>query len=117
MTGYPVHGELAGVTATTGVAVILYTSGGVVVRAIGTNEFLVVTDFSIFSETGGNLFLCADSKAAGRYLFNAVLDAKGGESRHYSTPYRCPRGFGLKLFGVNSNVDSVMVQGYITTGG
>lgn len=109
-----VHGEaILDGDASAGIAVILYEKGSVTVRSLQTGEFLHVTDFQIYTETGGDISLAADSKAAGRYLMHGTLDAKGGAIVHLSRPYICPRGTGLKLFGATTNINSAIIEGFI----
>lgn len=110
-----VHGEaIYDGDSSGGVAMILYESGSVTVRTLGADEYLVVTDVTFFTEAGGDLFLVADSKAAGRYLLVAGMAGNGGYDKQYKTSYRCPKGKGLKLFGVATHRDMAIIEGYIT---
>jgi len=115
MRGEPVHGEsITDGDASGGVAVKLYGAGTVTERVLGTKETLHVTDVQVLSETGGDVSLVADSKAAGRYVVHGTVDAKGGIVLHFMEPYVCPVGKGLKLFGIATNIDSCLIQGFIT---
>ena len=113
--GYDVHGEsITDGAANGGIAVTLYENGSVVERdALVSPETLYVTDVQIGSETGGDTSLVADSKAAGRYLFHATLDAKDTVSIHFSKPFVCPRGKGLKFYGAGSNLNTCIIEGFI----
>jgi len=115
MGSYNVHGEsITDGDASGGIAVTLYDSGSPnTERTLLATEVLHVTDVQIVSESGGEVSLVADSKAAGRYLVHAILDAKGGIISHFSSPYVCPRGTGLKLFGIAQGLDVCLVQGFI----
>ena len=72
-----------------------------------------ITDVQIYCETGGDIWLVSDSKAAGRYVVHAAVDAKGGMVLHFSKPFICPRGKGLKFFGAATNINSCLVEGFI----
>lgn len=112
--GDPIHGEiLDDGDSSSGVAVVLYTSGSTTVRVLGSREVLHITDIKIVTETGGTISLVSDSKADGRYLFHGVLDAKGGVVVHDASPFVCPPGTGLKLFGAATNLDTCIVEGFV----
>jgi len=112
---YSVHGEsITDGDASGGVAVTLYDSGSPnTVRVLLAGEVLHITDIQILCETGGDVWLVADSKAAGRYLLHGTLDAKGEIIKHYSKPYVCPHGTGLKFYGVATNINSCIIEGFI----
>ena len=77
MYGHGIHGEaIIDGAANGGIAVILYTSGSVTVRTLGSTEVLHITDVQLLCETGADLWLVADSKAAGRYVVHGTVDAK-----------------------------------------
>lgn len=116
MLGEPVHGEaILDGDASGGIAVILYKAGTTTVRTLAAGEYLHVVDVLIGNETGADTWLVADSKAAGRYVFHATMGAKGRERLHfYDRPYVCPKGTGLKLYGAASNINSCIIEGYIT---
>jgi uncharacterized protein (DUF1684 family) len=114
MGSYSVHGEsITDGNASGGVAVTLYDSGSTDVRTLLTTEVLYVTDARIQCETGADVFLVADSKAAGRYVVHGTVDAKGGVILHFSKPYACPKGKGLKFYGAATNINSCLIEGFI----
>ena len=114
MTGFSIHGEaILDGDASGGVAVILYESGSVGVRELRTTEILYVVDVQLLCETGGDIWLVADSKAAGRYVAHGSVDAKGGIVLHFNKPFACPRGKGLKFYGAASNINSCLIEGFI----
>ena len=111
---YNVHGEaIIDGDASGGIAVILYDKGSVNVRTLKAGEFLYVTDIQLLSETGADLWLVADSKAAGRYVAHGTVDAKGGIILHLNSPYCCSRGIGLKFYGAGDNINSCVIEGFI----
>ena len=113
--GYPIHGEIiVDGDASGGVAVVLYTSGTTDVRTLAASEFLVITDIQIIVEASADISLVADSKAAGRYLVHGNVAANGGVVRSLLSPYRCPRGVGLKFYGGGQAESACIVEGYIT---
>lgn len=115
MQGDGIHGEIiTDGDASGGVSVVLYEDGSTTARTLADTEFLVVTDIQISTEVGGLVSLVADSKAAGRYLVHMTLDAKGGVVQRLSEPYACPRGTGLKFFGIATGLDVCLIQGFIT---
>lgn len=113
---YQVHGEaIKDGDASGGVAIILYNSGSVVVRTLAPTEFLVITDVFISDETGGDTWLVADSKAAGRYIVHASFAAQSGVDKVLKSPYRCPRGVTPKFYGSNAATISIcIIEGFIT---
>ncbi len=112
---FEVHGEaILDDDASGGIAVILYDSGSTTVRTLLSTEFLHVTDIQVLSETGADLWVVADSKAAGRYVVHGTVDAKGGIVVHFNKPYVCPKGKGLTFFGAASNINSCLIEGFIT---
>ena len=115
--GYSIHGEaILDGDASGGVAVVLYESGSTTVRTLGATEFLHITDVQLLCETGADLWLVADSKAAGRYVAHGTVDGKGGIVLHFTKPFLCPRGKGLKFYGAASNINSCIVEGFIREG-
>lgn len=112
---FSVHGEsITDGNASGGVAVTLYNSSSPnTVRTLLAGEVLHVTDVQIYCETGGDIWLVADSKAAGRYVAHAAVDAKGGMVLHFSKPFICPAGTGLKLYGAATNLNICLVEGFI----
>lgn len=121
LRGDPVHGEcITDGDASGGIAVVLYrpsafTAAGVaVVRTLEDNERLYVTDVQILCETGGDVSLCADGKVAGEYVAHGTVDAKGGIILHFQQPRACAPGTGLTLFGAATNINSCIIEGYIT---
>jgi len=114
MGSYEVHGEsITDGDASAGVAVQLYDSGSVVERTLLATEVLHVTDVQLLTETGADISLVADSKAAGRYVAHGTVDAKGGIVLHFSKPFVCPRGKGLVFYGATTNINSCLMQGFI----
>lgn len=113
---YEVHGEaIIDGNASDGIAVVLYNSGSVDVRALGTKEFLHVTDLHITMESSGKDYsVVADSKAAGRYLAYGQSYAAMIIDIHLSKPYVCPRGKGLVFFGSNDKMSACIIEGFIT---
>lgn len=112
---FEVHGEaILDGDADAGIAVILYEKGSVTVRTLAAGEFLHVVDAQLYCETGGNISLVADSLAAGRYLVHGTVNAKGGMIVHFNRPYTCPRGTGLKFWGASTNLNSCLIEGFIT---
>lgn len=111
---YSVHGEsITDGDASGGIAVTLYNSGSVTARTLSLTEVFYITDVQIYCETGGDVWLVADSKAAGRYVVHGAVDAKGGMIVHFNKPFACPRGKGLKFFGAATNINSCLVEGFI----
>ena len=111
---FSVHGEaIKDGNASGGEAVILYNSGSVDVRTLAATEVLYITDVQLLCETGADLWLVADSKAAGRYVAHGTVDAKGGVILHFSKPYACPKGKGLKFYGATTNINSCLIEGFI----
>ena len=109
-----VHGEsITDGDASGGIAVTLYENGSVTARTLVATEVLYITDVQIGCETGADCSVVADSKAAGRYLFHATLDAKDVVSIHFSKPFVCVKGKGLKLFGATTNINSCLIEGFI----
>ena len=114
MGSYLVHGEsITDGNASAGVAVQLYDSGSVVERTLLATEVLHITDVQILCETGADIWLVADSKAAGRYVAHGTVDAKGGIVLHLSKPFVCPRGKGLVFYGAATNINSCLIEGFI----
>ena len=70
---------------------------------------------TIICEDGGDVYLCADGKVAGEYVFVANLAANGGVTIQLKTPFRCARGTTLVFYGVGADLDICLIQGYITT--
>ena len=123
LRGEPVHGEcITDGDASAGIPVVLYepgnfTAAGIaVVRELTADEILYVTDVQILCETGGDIFLCADGKVAGEYVAHGALDAKGGIILHFEQPRGGAPGTGLKLFGAATNINSCIIEGFITQG-
>ena len=111
---FSVHGEsITDGDASGGIAVTLYANGSTTTRTLVSTEVLYVTDVQIGCETGADVWLVADSKAAGRYLFLGTLDAKDVISIHFSKPFVCPKGKGLKFYGASTNINSCTVEGFI----
>jgi hypothetical protein len=111
---FSIHGEaLIDGNASGGIAVTLYDSGSVDVRTLGAKEVLYVTDVQILCETGADVWLVADSKAAGRYVAHGTVDAKGGIVLHFRKPFVCPPGTGLKFYGATTNINSCLIEGFI----
>lgn len=114
MAGYSIHGEsLTDGNASGGVAFTLYESASTTTRTLTSKEVLYITDLQIFCETGGDVWVVADTKAAGRYITHASLDAKGGIILHFQKPYACPKGKVPKLFGAASNLNIGLMEGFI----
>jgi hypothetical protein len=114
MNGYGVHGEsITDGDSSGGIAVTLYTHGGVTERTLAADEVLYVSDVRIQCENGGDISLVADSKAAGRYVVHGSVDAKGGIVLHFQTPYACPVGKGLKFYGAAANLNVCLIEGFI----
>ncbi len=114
-SSFSVHGEsITDGDSSSGVAVILYDSGSVEVRALKSTEVLHITDMQIYNETGGDTWLVVDAKEAGRYIVFASFDAKGGIVHHFSKPFVCPKGVVPKLFGAASNINSCLIEGFIS---
>lgn len=116
--GYLVHGEaILDGDSSGGVDVILYEKGSTTVRTLATGEFLHICHVQVGNETGSDTWLVSDSKAAGRYVYHAVLGAKGRERLFMSgCPYTCPRGKGLKFYGASTNLNTCIIEGFITEG-
>ncbi len=117
MIGNPVHGEsITDGSTSSGVAVTLYTAGGVAERTLGASEVLHVTDVQMYNEVGGDTFLCADGKVAGEYVAQAALDAKGGIILKKGIPFSCAPGTGLVFFGAGSGRNVCIIEGFIMEG-
>lgn len=117
MAGYSIHGEaIIDGDASGGITVLFYESGSVVARTLGAAEVLHVSDAALTSETGGDLWLCADGKVAGEYVAHGTVDAKGGIILHLRKPFVCAPGTGLTFFGAATNINSCIVEGWITEG-
>ena len=115
--GRPFHAELIDDGNTSGgESLTLYASGTVTEITLANGEWLHITDIQISTETGGVVYLCADGKVDGEYIFAATLDAKDFISHHFSQPRACAAGTGLKFFGISTNLDTCFVEGYITKG-
>lgn len=114
---FEIHGEsITDGDASGGIAVTLYEKGSNTVRTLGATEFLHITDIQILCETGADVSLVADSKAVGRYLVHGTVDAKGGVITRLLRPYICPRGTGLKFYGATTNLNTCIIEGFITEG-
>lgn len=114
MAGYSVHGEsITDGNASGGITVTLYENGGVTTRTLTSTEILYITDVQIYCETGGDIWLVADSKVAGRYIVHGAVDAKGGMVINFSKPYVCPKGKVPKLYGAASNLNICLIEGFI----
>lgn len=114
-SSFEVHGEiLLDGDASGGLAVVLYDSGSSEIRTLEANEVLHVTDVQLMCETGADCALVADSKAAGKYLFHGTLDAKDAIILRYNKPYVCPVATGLKFYGANTNLNSCIIEGWIS---
>ena len=111
--GEPVHGEVVSADASGGVAVILYSDGGVTVRTLASTEFLTVTDVVGISTAGGAYALVADTDAAGRRIVKGNADALGGIAHSFNTPRTCPKGVTPKFIADAGQVD-VVITGFIT---
>ncbi len=114
--GEPVHGELItdGNSATLTV-LVLYTSGGVVVRTLVTGEFLNITDVSIVTEDGADtLLVAAATDTAGLRIVAGKFAANGGIDKHFSTPFVCPDGVTPYFKSAAANYNSCLIEGYIT---
>lgn len=123
LRGESIHGEcIIDGDASAGIPVVLYrpsafTAAGVaVVRSLTAKEILYITDVQIFCETGGDVSLCADGKVAGEYVTHGTLDAKGGIILHFEQPRACAPGTGLVFFGAATNINSCIIEGFITQG-
>lgn len=115
LIGEPVHGEaIIDGDASGGIAVVLYKAGTTTVRTLAADEWLHICHVIIGCETGGDVAVAADSKAAGRYLYHATMGAKGREWLCCHRPFVCPKGKGLKLFGIATNLNTCIVEGFIT---
>ncbi len=114
--GEPVHGELIKDGDSSTLAVLtLYMSGTTTERTLGDDERLCITDVSIRNETGGDTFLVAGAAAAaGKYIFYGSVIAKDGVERHYTEPYACPLGVVPYFAGAGSNLNSCIIEGFIT---
>jgi len=114
---FSVHGEsITDGNASGGIAVTLYESGSTTVRTLGAKEVLHVTDVRIQLESDYPASLVSDSKAAGRYLVHGRMSAKGGVIIHFSKPYVCPPGTGLKFYGADNNLNTCLIEGFIREG-
>lgn len=115
LRGEPVHGEsITDGDASGGIAIVLYTPGTVTVRNLAADEVLWVTDVQIVTQDGGDIWLCADGKVAGEYVAHGVFAALGGIVTHFEQPRACAPGTGLVFFGVAANIDSCIIEGFIT---
>ena len=113
--GNPIHGEsITDGNASSGIAVTLYDGGSLTEHTVGDDEIVYITDIQIASEPGGDVSLCADGKVAGEYLWHGTLDAKDQISVHFNTPRACVRGSTLVFFGGASDLNTCIVEGFIT---
>jgi hypothetical protein len=113
--GEPVHFErIVDGDATTLTAVVLYTSGGVTVRTLASDEFLTVTEFQIVLESGGDYSFVADTAVAGRYLAFGNAAANGGIEHSARIGYTCPKGVTPKFAGAGTNRSTCIGEGYIS---
>ena len=111
---FSVHGEsITDGNSSGGVAVTLYENGSVTVRTLLATEFLYVSDVQLLCEDGGDIWLVADSKVAGRYVVHGNVDTKGGIVHHFSKPFVCPKGTGLKFYGAAANLNTCLIEGFI----
>ena len=114
LRGEEVHGEsITDGDASGGIAVVLYKAGSVVVRTLGAKEILYVTDIQITCETGGDVWLVADGKVAGEYVWYGSLNAKDTVSISLQQPFACAPGTGLTLFGAATNLNICLIEGFI----
>lgn len=114
LPGDEVHGEaIVDGDASAGIPVVLYWPGSVQVRTLGADECILVSDIQIASETGGDMWLCADGKVAGEYIFHANLAANGFINCHFEQPRACAKATGLVFFGNAANIDSCIIEGSI----
>lgn len=112
---YRVHGEIIkDGDASGGETAVLYDSGGTTVRTLASTEFLHITSLFVNVESGGDVSLVADSKAAGRYIVHGNLPENG--IIEHNVNYRCPRGKVPKFFGAAENLNVVLFEGYIVEG-
>lgn len=111
---FEIHGEaILDGDASGGVSVTLYNSGSTTVRTLDAKEILYITDVQILCETGGDVWLVANSKAAGRYVVHGAVAATGGMVVNFRKPYTCPRGKGLVFYGAATELNSCIVEGFI----
>lgn len=112
--GDPVHGEsITDGDASGGVAVTLYTSGGVAARILGATEVLHVTDVQIMCQGAADVWLCADGKTAGEYVVHGAVDALDQLSVHFNSPYVCAPGTGLTFYGGSADLNTCIIEGFI----
>ena len=114
MAGFSIHGEsITDGEASGGIAVTLYESGSVEARTLATKEVLHITDIQIACETGADVWLTADGKVEGEYVWHGTMDAKDFVSIHFSKPFVCAPGTGLTFYGAATNINSCLVEGFI----
>lgn len=112
--GEPIHGErIVDGDASTLTVLTLYKSGTVTVRVLAVDEWLVITDYQIQLESGGDYSLLANSAAGGRYIAHGNAAANGGIAMSLVSPYVCPKGVVPKFAGANANRSTCIVEGYI----
>jgi len=115
LRGEEVHGEsITDGNASGGIAVTLYKAGSVVVRTLAATEILYITDVRIFCEDGADCSLCADGKVAGEYMIHGTVAVKGGVVTHYEQPFACALGTGLTFYGAAANLNTCIIEGFIT---
>lgn len=112
--GDPVHGEsITDDDTSSGVAVTLYKAGTASARTLKSGETLFITTVQIYCETGGDVFLTNDAKAAGKYVVQGAVDAYGGMIVNFDPPRPCIVSTGLKFFGAATNRNVCIVEGFI----
>ena len=117
-SSFSVHGEsITDGDSSGGVAVTLYDCGSPdETRTLGAKEVLHVTDVQIFVEGaqgGTDVWLVADSKAAGKYVTHGHLDQYGGLVVNFRKPFVCAPGVGLKFYGADADLNVCLVEGFI----
>lgn len=109
-----VHGEyfLDG-DASAEKSVVLYEAGTTTVRTLAANEYLYITDIVLTCETGGDVAVYFGTDVAGKRLLKMTVAAKSGYDHQYMTALCGPKGEGLKLTMAATNINFVVVEGYI----
>lgn len=108
--------------ASGGISFTLYLQGEFSSYTLGDNEKLVITDFSLYDEAGGDFFFDWDAdddddNDVEDIMWAGNLVAKGGVVQQLRTPFVGPAGITPKIYGsAGAGTQSRgIISGYILT--
>ncbi len=115
--GRPVHGEVHSTNASSGVEIILYTSGGIAVDTIGATERLIVTSVRFVAVVSADTYVhvgtSASTPAAGEFVMRGTFAANGGFAGPLDENYVGAKG-SLPFITAASGVADAFLTGFIS---